>query len=73
MNRQFPDGIDGQDVSLMADNGCQPTSLAFMRACAAMANRGQHPAAVPAASLFDPDVIGLRERSDTGPARCPSG
>ena len=32
VNRQFPDGIEGQGVNLMADNGCQPTSLAFMRA-----------------------------------------
>jgi putative transposase len=35
-NRQFPGGIEGQSLNLMADNGCQPTSLAFMRACAAM-------------------------------------
>lgn len=33
VNRQFPDGAPGQGVSLMSDNGCQPTSLAFMRAC----------------------------------------
>ena len=32
VNRQFPGGIEGQSLSLMADNGCQPTSLAFMRA-----------------------------------------
>jgi len=31
---QFPvSGVRGQGVSLMSDNGCQPTSLAFMRAC----------------------------------------
>ena len=36
VNRQFPDGIEGRGVNLMADNGCQPTSLAFMRACAAI-------------------------------------
>jgi putative transposase len=30
---QFPDGARGQDVSLMRDNGCQPTSKAFMEAC----------------------------------------
>jgi putative transposase len=30
---QFPDGARGQDVSLMSDNGCQPTSRAFMEAC----------------------------------------
>jgi putative transposase len=33
-HRQFPDGTRGQEVSLMSDNGCQPTSLAFMRGCA---------------------------------------
>jgi putative transposase len=36
VNRQFPGGIEGQSLNLMADNGCQPTSLAFMRACAAL-------------------------------------
>jgi putative transposase len=39
VNRQFPHGIAGQRLNLMADNGCQPTSLAFMRACAAMGIR----------------------------------
>ena len=39
VNRQFPGGIEGQSLNLMADNGCQPTSLAFMRACAAMSIR----------------------------------
>jgi len=38
-NRQFLHGIEGQGVNLMADNGCQPTSLAFMRACAALGIR----------------------------------
>jgi putative transposase len=33
VKRQFPGGARGQGVSLMSDNGCQPTSLAFMRAC----------------------------------------
>jgi putative transposase len=33
VNRQFPDGTRGQGVSLMSDNGCQPTALAFMQAC----------------------------------------
>jgi transposase InsO family protein len=32
-NRQFPNGIKGHDVHLMSDNGCQPTSIAFMQAC----------------------------------------
>jgi putative transposase len=31
VNRQFPHGVEGQSLNLMADNGCQPTSLAFMR------------------------------------------
>ena len=39
VNRQFPGGIQGQSLNLMADNGCQPTSLAFMRACAALSIR----------------------------------
>jgi putative transposase len=39
VNRQFPDGIEGRRLNLMADNGCQPTSLAFMRAGAAMGIR----------------------------------
>jgi putative transposase len=33
VNRQFPEGGQGQGLSLMSDNGCQPTSTAFMRAC----------------------------------------
>jgi putative transposase len=36
VNGQFPDGTRGQGLSLMSDNGCQPTSLAFMRACATL-------------------------------------
>jgi transposase InsO family protein len=39
VNRQFPNGIEGQRLNLMADNGCQPTSLAFLRACAALGIR----------------------------------
>lgn len=30
---QCPDGARGHDVALMRDNGCQPTSTAFMEAC----------------------------------------
>jgi putative transposase len=37
VNRQCPDGTRGQGGSLMRDNGCQPTSLAFMQACATLA------------------------------------
>jgi putative transposase len=33
VNHQFPEGVRGMGVSLMSDNGCQPTSLAFMEAC----------------------------------------
>ena len=39
VNRQFRDGVRDRALNLMADNGCQPTSLAFMRACAAMGIR----------------------------------
>lgn len=33
VNRQFPDGVRDHGLSLMCDNGCQPTSVAFMEAC----------------------------------------
>jgi putative transposase len=33
VNRQFLGGARGQGLSLMSDNGCQPTSMAFMQAC----------------------------------------
>lgn len=33
VNRQFPTGARGQDVHLMCDNGCQPTSLLFLETC----------------------------------------
>ena len=33
LNRQFPDGVRGHALNLMSDNGCQPTSLAFIRDC----------------------------------------
>src|SRR5688572_33058507 len=33
VNRQFPEGVRGQGVSLMSDNGCQSTSTAFMQGC----------------------------------------
>jgi putative transposase len=33
VNCQFPAGVRGQRLSLMSDNGCQPTATAFMRAC----------------------------------------
>ena len=33
VNRQFPNGVRGQEVKLMSDNGCQPTSLGFQKVC----------------------------------------
>ena len=33
VNQQFPDGARDKGVNLMSDNGCQPTSIAFMEAC----------------------------------------
>ena len=36
VQQQFPEGAKDQGLSLMADNGCQPTSVAFMQACRAM-------------------------------------
>jgi putative transposase len=33
VNQQFPSGARDQGLFLMSDNGCQPTSLAFMQAC----------------------------------------
>ena len=36
VNRQFPDGVRGQALHLMSDNGCQPTSVAFIQTCATL-------------------------------------
>lgn len=36
VNRQFPAGVREQGLSLMSDNGCQPTSAAFMQACSTL-------------------------------------
>jgi putative transposase len=33
VNQQFPDGARGQGLCLMSDNGSQPTSVGFMKAC----------------------------------------
>jgi putative transposase len=32
INREFPNGVRGQGLNLVSDNGSQPTSVAFMRA-----------------------------------------
>jgi transposase InsO family protein len=36
VNRQFPEGVRGQGLHLMSDNGSQPTSLSFMQSCRAL-------------------------------------
>jgi putative transposase len=36
VNRQFPDGARDKGLSLMSDNGCQPTSVAFMQTCSTL-------------------------------------
>ena len=36
VNRQFPSGVRAQGLSLMSDHGCQPTSIAFIGACATL-------------------------------------
>jgi transposase InsO family protein len=33
VNREYPLGVRGQGLKLMSDNGSQPTSLSFMKAC----------------------------------------
>jgi putative transposase len=33
VNMQFPDGVRNKQLSLMSDNGSQPTSLSFMKTC----------------------------------------
>jgi len=33
LNREFPGRVRGQGLKLMSDNGSQPTSLSFMKAC----------------------------------------
>lgn len=33
LNREFPEGVRGNGLHLMSDNGSQPTSLSFMKAC----------------------------------------
>jgi transposase InsO family protein len=33
VNRFFPDGVRGHGLRMMSDNGSQPTSLSFMKAC----------------------------------------
>jgi putative transposase len=39
VNRQCPEGARDQGVSLMSDNGCQPTALACMKACSTLGSQ----------------------------------
>lgn len=36
VNRQLSEGVRGKGLSLMCDNGCQPTSMGFMKACSVL-------------------------------------
>jgi transposase InsO family protein len=36
VNSEFSGGVKGSELSLMSDNGSQPTSVAFMKACREM-------------------------------------
>jgi putative transposase len=36
VNHEFPTGTRDQGLSLMSDHGCQPTSMAFMKACSTL-------------------------------------
>lgn len=36
VNAQFPAGVRGEKLNLMSDNGCQPTSTGFMKACSVL-------------------------------------
>ena len=36
VNQQFPQGVQEQGLCLMSDNGCQPTSVSFMKSCREM-------------------------------------
>lgn len=36
LNMQFPEGARGKNLKLVSDNGCQPTSEAYMRYCASV-------------------------------------
>jgi putative transposase len=43
VTRPRPQGARGQERSLMGDNGCQPTSAAFMKACSTWGGRQAFP------------------------------
>ncbi|MCP9454580.1 MAG: hypothetical protein NNA18_00540 [Nitrospira sp.] len=42
--RQFPLGSCDQSLHRMSDTGCQPTAIAFLKACAPLASRRPSPA-----------------------------
>jgi len=71
VNRQFPGGIEGQSLNLMADNGCQPTSLLHARLRCSQHPPGVHELQQPQgqrrhrALLADPEGgAGLAPRVD---------
>ena len=33
LSKQYPEGVLGQELKLVSDNGCQPTSTRFMKSC----------------------------------------
>ena len=39
VNHEFPDGVKNRGLSLMSDNGSQPTSVAFMKSCREMGTK----------------------------------
>ena len=36
LNREYPEGVRGNNLKLISDNGSQPTSLTFMKACSTL-------------------------------------
>jgi hypothetical protein len=53
---QWPNGARGQEVSLMSDNGCQPTSLACGQAYHPLGNHRRVPALTIRKAMPTPSV-----------------
>ena len=61
VNHQFPDGVYGASLSLMSDNGSQPTSLAFMKACRQLGIKPENPEDIQRTRVsFQPYVSALK-------------
>jgi len=77
VQRQFPAGVQGQKLSLMSDNGCQPTSVAFMKACATLGitqaftsyNNPEREHSVPVAETIAPQILSLPMFPEIGDAQ----